>query len=164
MSFWNFCRYQSRYVHLHNLLFLFDFVFPTVSDYCVSLKLGDFEAFRKTYLCMLKFYLSCRSEGISHEIISIILFLQGVFFINAHVSLLSYPRILGWETAPNLSFVKRKCNFFFWGIRRNRPFWFIALIPFESEREHWWNKTMRVNIMINFIVDYGNKLDYEKTK
>ena len=45
------------------MLFLFDFVLPAVSDYGVSLKLGDFEKFRTALLRILKFYLSCRSEG-----------------------------------------------------------------------------------------------------
>lgn len=50
-------------MHLLNLLYLFDFVLPAVSDYGVALKLGNFENFRDALLRVMKFYLSCRSNG-----------------------------------------------------------------------------------------------------
>lgn len=56
-------RYQSRYVHLVNLLYLFDFILPALGDYLVALKLGDFEAFEEAFMKLLKFYLTCRCEG-----------------------------------------------------------------------------------------------------
>jgi len=51
-----------------NLLFLFDYVLPAVSDYLVALKLGDYKLFEEIFLKLLKFYLSCRSEGLSVSI------------------------------------------------------------------------------------------------
>ena len=46
-----------------NLFYLFAFFLPEVSDYGVALKLGHFEKFREALLRVMKFYLSCRSNG-----------------------------------------------------------------------------------------------------
>lgn len=50
-------------MHLSNLLLLFDYVLPALSDYLVALKLGNFQLFEENFLKLLKFYLCCRSEG-----------------------------------------------------------------------------------------------------
>lgn len=46
-----------------NLLYLVEYVLPAVGDYLVALKLGNFQLFEDAFLRVLKFYLSCRSEG-----------------------------------------------------------------------------------------------------
>ena len=52
----------SRYIHLTNLLYLFEYVLPTILDYGV-LKSNDYAGFRRWLLPVLRFYFTCEQKG-----------------------------------------------------------------------------------------------------
>ena len=67
-TYYSLIRYQSRYVHLVNLMFLVEYILPALGDYLVALKLGKFDLFEAAFPKLLKFYLTSRSEGFkNHE-------------------------------------------------------------------------------------------------
>lgn len=58
---------RARYVHLCNLLYLFEFVVPVVHDYGAALKLGKWNDFEGAFLRILKFYISSKSKGTNQQ-------------------------------------------------------------------------------------------------
>lgn len=56
--------YESRYLYLYNLFYLFEFVLPVIADYGSALKLNDYQAFRNAYVRLFRFFLASRSQGL----------------------------------------------------------------------------------------------------
>lgn len=57
------CAHRSRYIHLINLMYLFEFALPTVMDYGILLKSGNYQDFRKALLHLILFYFTCEQKG-----------------------------------------------------------------------------------------------------
>ena len=58
-----FVRFRKKYVHLCNLLVLFEFVIPTIIDYGAAIKIGDYNVWKAAFLRILRFYLMCKCPG-----------------------------------------------------------------------------------------------------
>src|SRR5690606_7048446 len=50
------CAHRSRYIHLISLMYLFEFALPTVMDYGILLKSGNYQDFRRALLHLILFY------------------------------------------------------------------------------------------------------------
>src|SRR6185437_5667063 len=55
--------YRSRFIHLLNLNFMFEFCIPTIQDYGAALKLNDWE--RKCYDRLFLFFSMCTTKGVA---------------------------------------------------------------------------------------------------
>lgn len=134
-----FNRYQSRYIHLQNMLFLFDFVLPAVSDYGVSLKLGDFEKFRTALLRILKFYLSCRSEGrissVTYRFLGSLLYQRAL--------LVSYRILEYWEEQNLPIFDLHKDNITFFSEESGEIGLSVLALSFPSNQKGTLDETRR---------------------
>ena len=60
----------SKYIHLTNLLYLFEYVLPTILDYGVLLKSNDYDGFRRSLLRLMRFYFTCEQKGITYRFIT----------------------------------------------------------------------------------------------
>ena len=60
----------SRYIHLTNLLYLFEYVLPTILDYGVLLKSNDYDGFRRSLLRLMRFYFTCEQKGITYRFLT----------------------------------------------------------------------------------------------
>ena len=60
-------KVYSKYIHLSNLLYLFEYVLPTVLDYGILLKSNDYVGFRKSLLRLMRFYFTCEQKGIMYR-------------------------------------------------------------------------------------------------
>ena len=58
--------YDMKVLQLHNLLYLFDFVLPTVSDYGCALKLNNWNLFNQAFIRIFRIFLSSKSQGTLH--------------------------------------------------------------------------------------------------
>jgi len=56
--------YETPYLTLYNLYYLFEFVLPAIADYGAALKLNDWQAFRDAYLRLFRFFLGSKSQGL----------------------------------------------------------------------------------------------------
>ena len=55
--------YETPYLNLFNLYYLFEYVLPAIADYGSALKLNNWEAFREAYLRLFRFFLGAKSQG-----------------------------------------------------------------------------------------------------
>ena len=55
--------FRYRYIQLLNLMYLFEYVLPTIADYGSALKLNDWNAFKGAYLRLFRFFLCAKSQG-----------------------------------------------------------------------------------------------------
>lgn len=57
------CPSKAKYIHLLNLLYLFEYAIPTILDYGTLLKSDNYPAFRESLLRLMLFYFSCEQKG-----------------------------------------------------------------------------------------------------
>ena len=55
--------YKMRYIQLHVLFYLFEFVLPAIADYGSALKLTDWKSFSDAYIRLFRFFLCAKSQG-----------------------------------------------------------------------------------------------------
>ena len=55
--------FKRKFLLLHNLFYLFEFVLPALADYGVALKMNDWDSFKNAYLRLFRFFLSSKSQG-----------------------------------------------------------------------------------------------------
>jgi len=89
---------RERYVRLHNLFYLFEFVLPVITDFGCAIKLGNYQLFKTTLLRMTRFILSLRDPGVPQYQRTILILL----------SLLNY-----WEDKklPIVEMLRMNCTF-----------------------------------------------------
>jgi len=92
--------YDMKVLQLHNLLYLFDFVLPTVSDYGCALKLNNWNLFNQAFIRIFRIFLSSKSQGTLHFCNCFSSRYCSIYTWN--ICLLRFVQVLGGKEVANL--------------------------------------------------------------
>jgi len=126
-----------------NLFYLFDFVLPAVSDYGVALKLGHFEKFREALLRVMKFYLSCRSNGTRFLDDFIFVFFDLGSVLYQRVIIVSYRILEYWEEHKLPIFDMHRSNVTFFSEESGEIALSVLALSFPSNQKGSLEETRR---------------------
>lgn len=138
---------------------------PAVSDYGVALKLGNFEKFRDALLRVMKFYLSCRSNGTTSLDDFIFSDLGSVLY--QRVILVSYRILEYWEEHKLPIFDMHRSNVTFFSEESGEIALSVLALSFPSNQKGSLDETRRYLFCVMSILSFtgfGNRRACDKMK